>query len=118
MMLADGMLEIYDLVNTAEAGEMPVEQLVPRKDAEPYYYTNRTVTYERFYAAKGVDQRIDKLVRIWEAPVEIGCYVVLDGGDQYRVENAQPHRDADGLGVVDLTLSRLEVNYDVLAEQT
>ena len=117
MMIADGLLEIYDLENTAENGEMPKEQLVRRRDADPYYYTNRTVTYERFYAAKGVDQRIDKLVRIWAAPIEIGCYVVLDGKDQYRVDNVQPHRDQDGLDVMDITLCRLEANYDILADE-
>lgn len=118
MMLASGTLEIFDLRNTAENGSMPKEQLVRRQCDEPIYYTNRTVTYERFYAAKGADQHIDKLVRIWSMPIEIGCYVVLDGVEQYRVDVVSPHADSDGLAVVDLTLRKLEKNYDVLTEKS
>lgn len=117
MMLADGTLRIYSLQNTAEPGEMPREMLVP-KIREDLYYSDRVIGVTRFYAAKGADQQISKLVRIWDVPVEIGDYVVADGRDQYRIDLIQPGRDDEGLKVVDLTLVREENHYDVLTEQT
>ena len=72
--------------------------------------------YSRLYAAKGANQQISKLVRIWDVPVEIGNYAVLDGQDQYRIDAIQPAKDDEGLKVVDLTLVREENHYEVLAE--
>lgn len=115
MMLADGVLRLYTLTNTAEAGSMPVEQLVQYDDRD-YFYADRIVGFTRQYAAMGVNQQIDKLVRIWDTPVTIGMYAIIDDTDQYRIDNVQPLRDEEDLKVVDLTLSRLEANYDVLAE--
>jgi hypothetical protein len=43
-------------------------------------------------------------------------YAVLDDAEQYRIDNVQRLKDDEGLKVVDLTLSRLEENYDVNAE--
>ena len=117
MMLADGTLRIYSLRNTAAPGEMPREKLVPTID-EDLYYADRVIGVTRLYAAKGADQSISKLVRIWAVPVEIGNYAVLDGQDQYRIDVIQPVRDDEGLKVVDLTLVREENHYDVLTEQT
>ena len=117
MMLADGTLRIYSLKNTAAPGEMPREMLVPTID-EDLYYVDRVIGVTRLYAAKGADQSISKLVRIWAVPVEIGNYAVLDGQDQYRIDVIQPGWDEDGLKIVDLTLVREENHYDVLTEQT
>ena len=116
MLLADGVLKIYRLTDTSESGSMPKEALVRTSDMD-FFYSNRTVGYTRQYAAMGADQRIDRLVRIWDTPVEIGQYVVLDNTDQYRIDNVQLIVDDEGLRVVDLTLRKLEENYDVLAEQ-
>lgn len=114
MMLADGVLRLYQLENTATAGLMPVEQLALY--GGDHFYADRVIGYGRQYAAKGVDQRVDRLVRIWDTPVEIGMYAILDDAEQYRIDNVQRLRDDEGLKVVDLTLSRLEENYDVNAE--
>lgn len=117
MMLADGTLRIYSLENIADPGEMPREKLVPTID-EDLYYADRVIGVTRLYAAKGADQSISKLVRIWDVPVEIGNYVIVDGRDQYRIDLIQPAKDEEGLKVVDLTLVREENHYDVLTEQT
>lgn len=115
MMLADGTLRIYALENTAAPGEMPREMLV-ETIPEDLFYTDRVIGVTRFYAAKGADQQISKLVRIWAVPVEIGNYVIADGSDQYRIDVIQPGRDEEGLKIVDLTLVREENHYDVLTE--
>ena len=115
MMLADGTLRIYSLENTAEPGEMPREMLV-ETIPEDLYYSDRVIGVTRLYAAKGANQQISKLVRIWDVPVEIGNYAVLDGQDQYRIDVIQPAKDDEGLKVVDLTLVQEENHYEVLAE--
>ena len=114
MMIADGVLKIYTLQNMALPGAMPVSKLV-LKYSQDIFYADRVVGYGRQYAAMGVDQLISKLVRIWDYPIEIGDYVVIDNV-QYRVDNAQPLRDEDGLKVRDLTLSKLEERYDCITE--
>ena len=114
MLLDSGILTLYTLANTAENGRMPKMQLVTRDRA---YYGERTVGYNRLYAAKGVNQQVDKLVRIWrDESVQAGEYVVLEDLKQYRIDAVQHLYDDDGLKVTDLTLSRLEKFYDVLSE--
>ena len=111
MLLDDGILELYTLQNVAENGRMPVYKLVLSDTA---YYGERTVGYNRLYAAKGVNQQIDKLIRIWRNDtVEVNFYVILEDKKQYRVDAVQHLYDDDGLKVTDLTLSRLEKFYDV-----
>ena len=93
---------------------MPKEQLV--KTGEEYY-GSRVIGYNRQYAALGADQRIDELVRIWRNnQVRANHYAVLEDGLQYRINFVQHLLDDDGLEVTDLTLVRLEENYDVADE--
>lgn len=114
MTLADGVLRIYTLQNTAAAGSMPTPKLV-LKISHDIYYADRVIGYNRQYAALGADQYISKLVRLWDVPVEAGEYAVIDGV-QYRIDMVQLLKDEDGLKVRDLTLSRLEERYDCVAE--
>lgn len=114
MMIADGTLKICTLQNTAAAGAMPVDRLV-QKYPEDVYYSDRVVGYNRQYAAMGADQFISKLVRIWDMPVEVGEYVIIDG-TQYRIDQVQLLKDEDGLKVRDLTLSKLEDRYDCITD--
>ena len=109
-MLFEGTLKICNLQNTAEAGEMPTEKLVV---VDEVYYGERTVGYNRQYAAMGVSQQVDKLVRIWRKDVEVKQYAVMDDGKQYVIDMVQRSEDEDGLKVSDLTLRRLDDNYDV-----
>ena len=110
-MLFEGIAQICSLQNIAADGRMPVEALVPRSEA---YYGERVVGFSRQYAAMGVDQRIDKLIRMWrDEDVTVHDYAVLDDGHQYRIDNVQHLLDEDGLKVTDLTLYRLEDNYAV-----
>lgn len=122
MLLDAGILTLYKLTNTAVNGRMPEMKLVEYDRA---YYGERTVGYNRLYAAKGVNQSIDKLIRIWRNDaVEVGDYVILEDVDlvsnkprQYRVDAVQQLTDDDGLKVTDITLDRLEKFYDVIDSQ-
>ena len=95
-----GTCRIYTVTDAAENGEMPNPTLHEYGD------------YSRQYAAMGVDQQIDRIIRIWRTPVRIGDVVVIES-EQYRIDNVQPTLDDDSLQVVDLTLRRLEANYDI-----
>lgn len=111
MLLNDGVLTVYTLENISASGRMPVEQLVQHSQ---HYYGERTIGYNRQYAAMGVNQQVDMLVRIWyDKTIRIGMYAVDEDNDQYRIDIVQHLDDEDGLRVTDLTLSRLDKLYDI-----
>ena len=113
-MMDSGTCRIYTVTDAAENGEMPNPTLHEYGDYE-WSFEDRMISYSRQYAAMGVDQQIDRIIRIWRTPVRIGDVVVIED-EQYRIDNVQPTLDDDSLQVVDLTLRRLEENYDI-AEQ-
>ena len=110
-MMDSGTCRIYTVTDAAENGEMPNPTLHEYGDYE-WSFEDRMISYSRQYAAMGVDQQIDRIIRIWRTPVRIGDVVVI-GDEQYRIDNAQPTLDDDSLQVTDLTLRRLEENYDI-----
>ena len=110
-MMDSGTCRIYTVTDSAENGEMPAPTLHEYGDYE-WSFEDRMISYSRQYAAMGVDQQIDRIIRIWRTPVRIGDVVVI-GDKQYRIDNVQPTLDDDSLQVTDLTLRRLEENYDI-----
>lgn len=101
-----GILTLYTLTDTAEPGLKPVEKLVPVGTA---FYFERTVGVTRAYSAMAANQRIDKLVRAYNTDVPVDAsYVILEDGNQYRINLKQKQGDD-----VDLTLERLEDFLDV-----
>ena len=106
-----GILTIYALTDTAEQGYMPAEKLV---ELCKCYYSDRVIGYNRAYAAMGADQRVDRLVRCYYTTLpEEGKYAILEDGKQYRITLKQQIGDD-----CDITLERLETNYDVLTDDT
>lgn len=115
MLLDSGILFLCSLSNTASPGAMPCEKLVK---IGKFWYGERTVGYNRLYTARGVDEEIDMLVRVAHTrAARAGMYAVLGNGEQYRITAAQQIVDngtnGNGLRYTDLTLRRLEENYDV-----
>lgn len=127
-MMDSGLVSIYQLTNSAQSGLMPKEVLSPlTEDGETleWQFESRNISYSRQYAAEGVGQRVDMLIRIEYAPqVKIGMYAILtdyDGqenadGDQYRIDLVSTHTDDFGLKVTDLTLYRLDELYELATE--
>lgn len=114
-----GLVTICTLDDMAEPGNMPDEKLNPLSQ---HYFEERSVGYNRQYAAMGVNERVDMLIRIWREPtVRIGMFALLteyegqvnENGDQYRIDNVQHLLDDDGLKVTDLTLYRMDELYEV-----
>lgn len=110
-MMDSGTCRIYTVTDAAGNGEMPNPTLHEYGDYE-WSFEDRMISYSRQYAAMGADQQIDRIIRIWRTPVRIGDVVVIES-EQYRIDNVQPTLDDDSLQVVDLTLRRLEENYDI-----
>ena len=115
-MMDSGTCRIYTVTDAAENGEMPNPTLHEYGDYE-WSFEDRMISYSRQYAAMGADQQIDRIIRIWRTPVRIGDVAVVtdryETGAQYRINNVQPTLDDDGLEVTDITLRRLEENYDI-----
>ncbi len=118
-LLDSGIITICKLVDIALPGDMTKYKL---KKIITQNYDERLIGLNRAYLARGADTQVDMVVRIWDEGVRprIGYYAVLTDykwqedpcGDQFRIELVQPILDDDGLQVFDLTLSRLEKNYD------
>ena len=106
-----GLLTLYDLVTTSTSGDMPIEKL---SEIGKAYYAEKTVGYNRIYAARGANQEIDTVVRCYNTDVPYSAkYVVLEDGNQYQISVKQKIVDEDA---TDLTLVRMEDYYDVDSE--
>lgn len=123
-MMDSGKVTFYDLIDTANGARMP--RLVMRA-VHTCLFENRIIGVNRRYAALGVNEEISALIRIWRPPlrddrkqtVQIGMVAVLEESEldgQYRVEATQPLHNFDGIAITEVTLSRLEKNYDVAGE--
>lgn len=128
----DGVLFVCDLVNDAGNGEMPSETL---SIVNKYWFENRTIGFSRFYTAQGVNQRVDRLVRIpWDMNIQIGQYAVLGNGEQFRITMVSHGEDTNprtkmvdskyyrqpviaGLKYTELTLTRVENYYAVATSE-
>lgn len=106
-----GILTLYNLVSTTTTGDAPVEKLESLGTA---FYAEKTVGYNRIYAAKGANQEIDMVVRCYNTDVPYEAkYATLEDGNQYQISVKQKIVDEDA---TDLTLVRLEDYYDVASE--
>ena len=112
---ATGKLNLYDLGKTKlYAGGMPKERLIFK---DWTYYGIQTISYSRIYEAMGADTQIDAVVRVpADFSVKRGEYVILEDGDQYRVEIVRPIVVASYVRALELTLIRLEDRYDVATD--
>lgn len=110
-MFDTGLLRICELQMVAENGGMPQETLVQKGRA---FYGERTVTASRLYEARGVDVRIDKVVRVpFDTQAEPDDYIVLENGVQYRIDSVSEIIVRRDLRAVELTLVKLGENYNV-----
>lgn len=118
-MMDAGHIAVCDLINTGEEGQMPVEMLEIVTEAD---FEERVIGLTRQYAAKGVNEHIDLLARIWrDGSVRIGMYGVVTDSEydgQYRITNVQHLLDDDGLKVTDITCERINRNYEITAGNT
>ena len=109
----EGILSICKVENTAEPGYMPTQKLVVLRSV---YYHQKTVGYNRMYAAMGANQEIAMVVRCFNTDVPSyteQLYVVFPNeatDNQFIVSGIQEIVEEDA---IDLTLGRLEEYYDL-----
>lgn len=112
----DGLVTVYRVENRAAPGDKPVEKLVKKVSLR---YTRRTVGIRRHYAALNAGARVDLLLRVPYRP-EVSTQDVavpsLDG-KQYRITLVQVPEDVTP-PVMDLTLERLEREYDLSGQDS
>lgn len=105
MIKDSGIVEVYTVRNDGQNGNMPI--LVPDQLVTREFFEDRLVSYQRFYQARGVDEQIDLLIRIWQnRSVRIGMVRIIEN-EQYVIDNVQHLFDDDNLRVTDLTLRRI-----------
>lgn len=127
-MYDSGTLFICNLTNQNSNGNMPKEVLTK---VNKFWFEKRTIGINRQYLAKGVNERIDLLVRVRGTQnISIGQYVMLGNGDQYRITNISTGHDESfytrmvnskyyktarivELDYTELTLSKLEDYYEL-----
>ena len=121
-MMDAGHIAVYQLNGISENGGMPVYTPVFISEAD---FEERTIGVTRRYAAKGIDEQIDMLVRIWRDPaIRIDMIAVVTQSEydgQYRISNVELTHDGnsyrndtnEGLKTMDLTLVKLEKEYDI-----
>lgn len=80
-----------------------------------HYYAELTVYHRRYWEAQSAGTRADRMVQIPMGYDVLPTMYVLLAWDPhlYRIEEAQYTRDEDGLPVTNLTLRRMEANYDL-----
>ena len=114
---ATGALNLYELgTYQAYTGGMPHEVLTYLGWT---YYGERTVSHTRLYEALGADCKIDKIVRIPDrVTVQVGWYVILEDGEQYRINALSPVIVASNVRATELTLVKVEDRYDIARDET
>ncbi len=122
-LIEDGTVEFFNLVNAAAPGRLPDERLVSAGPSQSFAEVTFGVT--RQYLAKGVDEQVDLMIQIWPEAVRprIGQIAVLTdyeyqedpSGDQFRIDDVRKIEE-DSLMFFQVTLRRLEDNYDLSRE--
>lgn len=110
-MFNDGILTVYRVENDAIPGKKPVETLTARGVLR---YQRRTIGIQRHYAALNAGARVDLLLRVPYRP-EVSAQdvaVPVPDGRQYRITFVQVPEGVTP-PVMDLTLERLERDYDL-----
>lgn len=111
----DGLVTIYGVENQAAPGEKPRERLVKKISLR---CAQRTVGIRRHYAALNAGARVDLLLRIPCRPeISAQDVAVPNDGKQYRITLVQIPEDVMP-PVMDLTLERLEREYDLPGQDT
>lgn len=104
----DGVVKIYRVTDEAAAGELPKEKLELK---ETLRYERRIVGFKRYYAALQANQQIEGIIRCPYRDTVSAQDIAEKEGKQYQITLIQIPEDIYP-PVMDLTLSRLEQNYE------
>lgn len=107
---------IYDrclwICDPPEGVGAPFQGRLTRRQA--YMYAELTVYHRRYWESVQAGTRVDRMVQVpFGRSIAATEYALLSDGHMYRIEEAQQTTDEDGLPVCNLSLRRLEANYDL-----
>ena len=108
----DGVLKIYKVENISHPGNMPKDGLIQKFDTT-IPYEERIVGITRNSLAKQEQSSIEQLVRIPRIEdISAHDVITLIDGKQYDIYQVQYINDVEPKSI-DLSLTRLEVAYDI-----
>lgn len=101
----DGIVIIYDIKDTAQAGRAPAEELTAKVSL---HYAEQKLGLTRYYQSKQVQIEAERVVRVPKSAVEITNQDAArtEDGKLYRITLVQEVRDVYPTAL-DLTLSRI-----------
>lgn len=106
----DGIVKVYDLTNTAAAGEMPKEGLSIKHTLR---YKERTVGLNRYWTAQQANVKVKYVLRCplirWVSAQDIA---IPNDGKQYRIVQVQYPEDIEP-PIMDLTLEEITAKYEI-----
>jgi hypothetical protein len=107
----DGILNIYEVKNIAEAGKKPIKGLT--KKVSSLRFEERIVGMSRFWTAKQSQVQINQMLRTPRInSVSTQDVVIPVDGKQYEIKQIQYISDVDP-PCMDLSLERLVTAYDI-----
>lgn len=106
-MIYDRPVSIYTL---SSDGPPQARRLKPHASC---YYAEQTVYHRTFFDSLQRGESIDRMITIHrDETVRATMFAVPDDGHVYKITEAQPTHDQDGLPVTVLSLHREEAKYD------
>lgn len=114
MTFDDGIVNVYIITNTAEAGKKPVKGLSFR---ESFYFGFDTLGINRYYTALQANQQIEAVINIpgWNSIPARSAVAVMEDDSQFLIQMVQPMLDEDGLRITKLSLERIGEDFAVLS---
>lgn len=115
MTFDDGIVAIYERINTAGKGEMPKPAL---RLKSRHYFAYETLGYGRYYQAKKIDDELENVIDIERDRTISNKDIVIteDDGIQYQISMVQHPVDEDGLHFTRVTLSHLNEKFEFETE--
>lgn len=109
-MIYDRIVEVFNL----DTASSPNRRRLVFQSA--HYYGNMTVYHRTYFEALQAGESVDRMIQLPApaTPITATMYAVPEDGCVYRIVEAQPTEDQDGLPVVNLSLHREEKRDDLL----
>lgn len=104
----DGVVNIYKVDNTSQAGNKPKEGLTLK--VGPLRYEERTVGMSRYWTAMQDEVQIDYMIRVPKIKTISSQDIAIIDDKQYKITQVQYINDVNPPSI-DLSLERLEANY-------
>lgn len=106
----DGVVTVYAVTDSGPPGGLPVEKPVKKAVLR---YEERRLGLQRYYAGKQNQVEVERVLRTpRRRDVSSQDLAVTEDGVQYRIDLVQSAADAFPPSM-DLTLTRIDQNYDV-----